>query len=70
MWTGLYQPTSGTANICGFDLVSQMHRIHQRMGVCPQFDILWPLLTVVETLRIFCQIKGVPPEEWNDRAIE
>ena len=56
MWTGLYPPTSGTATICGFDLVTQMHRIHQHMGVCPQFDILWPLLTVFETLRIFCQV--------------
>ena len=35
MLTGLYPPTSGEASICGFDQ-SQMHRIHEAMGVCPQ----------------------------------
>ena len=39
MLTGLYPPTSGETNICGFDLGTQMHRIHEAMGVCPQFDV-------------------------------
>ena len=33
MLTGLYPPSSGEASICGFDQ-SQMHRIHEAMGVC------------------------------------
>ena len=35
------------------------------MGVCPQFDILWPLLTVSETLRFYCKLKAVPPADWT-----
>lgn len=58
MWTGLYPPTSGTAFICGFDMRTQMDKIYQKIGVCPQFDILWPLLTVLETLVFYLQ---VPP---------
>ena len=50
MWTGLFAPTSGRASICGFDMETQMDEIYQRLGVCPQFDILWPLLTVEEML--------------------
>lgn len=37
-----------------------MDEIYQRLGVCPQFDILWPLLTVEETLLFYAKLKGVP----------
>lgn len=60
MWTGLFAPTSGRASICGFDMETQMDEIYQRLGVCPQFDILWPLLTVEETLLFYAKLKGVP----------
>jgi len=70
MWTGLYKPTAGTAHICGFDLRTQMHKIYELIGVCPQFDILWPLLGVVETLRFYCLLKGVPVGAVDDRARE
>ena len=64
MLTGLYPPTSGRASICGFDLATQMHKINELMGVCPQFDILWPTLSVRETLRFYVMIKGTPRREW------
>jgi hypothetical protein len=34
-----------------------MDRIRSRMGVCPQFDILWKELTGREHLRIYGAIK-------------
>ena len=34
-----------------------MDRIRARMGVCPQFDILWKELTGREHLRIYGAIK-------------
>lgn len=30
------------------------------MGVCPQFDLLWPQLTVEEHLRFYARLKGTP----------
>jgi ABC-type multidrug transport system ATPase subunit len=68
MLTGLYPPTSGETTICGFDLSTQLHRIHEAMGVCPQFDILWPLLTVLEHLTFYMRLKGVPSDDVHDRA--
>jgi len=68
VWTGLYEPTSGSATICGYDLRSQMEQIYGTCGVCPQFDILWPLLTVRETLRFYAQLKGLPQSEWDNEA--
>ena len=68
MLTGLYKPTSGRATICGLDMDTQMDKINELMGVCPQFDILWPTLTVEETLIFYLQIKGVPAKEWGESA--
>ena len=34
----------------------------------PQFDILWPQLTVRETLKFYAQIKGLPAEAWEAEA--
>ena len=70
MLTGLYPPTSGTAHVYGYDIRTDMAKIYEMMGVCPQFDILWPLLTVVETLRFYCKLKAVPPALWHQTALD
>ena len=46
MLTGLYKPNSGNAWIAGFDIADELDSVQMKMGVCPQFDILWPDLTV------------------------
>lgn len=40
-----------------------MPEIRQMLGVCPQHDILYDNLTVIEHLRIFAGLKGVPAGE-------
>lgn len=57
--TGLYEPTSGIARICGYDISSQMRDIHRHLGVCPQFDIQYPQLTAEEHLLFYARLKGV-----------
>ena len=46
MLTGLFKPNSGNAWISGYNIVSELDSVQLYMGVCPQFDILWPDLTV------------------------
>eukprot|EP01137_Pigoraptor_chileana_P003707 Opistho-2@44296 len=58
--TGLYEPTKGTARIDGYDLRTDMDKIHRRIGVCPQFDILSDDLTSREHLLFYARLKGVP----------
>ena len=70
MWTGLYPPTAGHCTICGHDLLTEMSTINQLMGVCPQFDILWPSLEIFETLRFYAMLKGVPKAEWHGEAMD
>ena len=54
----MLQPTSGTAMVEGLDTSSQMAAIRRSLGVCPQFDILWPHLTVSEHLATYWALKG------------
>lgn len=68
--TGLYPPTKGNALVAGHDILRQMPQIYKSIGVCPQFDILWPDLTVREHLLFYSRVKGVPraTEEESVRA--
>ncbi len=57
--TGLYNATSGHATILGLDTRYDMEKIRQKIGVCPQHDVLYPYLTVREHLELYGVIKGV-----------
>ena len=46
--------------MCGLDVSRHMPDIRHDLGCCPQFDMLWPDLTVSEHLQLFAAIKGVP----------
>lgn len=59
MLTGLYKPENGNAWIGGYDIINQIELVHTCMGVCPQFDLLWPELTVEEHLLFYARIRGV-----------
>jgi ATP-binding cassette, subfamily A (ABC1), member 3 len=63
MLTGLISPTSGDAIIEGKRVSTDMGFIRQSLGVCPQHDILFPELTVLQHLKMFATFKGVPDAE-------
>ncbi len=63
MLTGLITSTSGYAEVFGTDMFEDMSTIRHFLGVCPQHDILFDLLTPEEHLEIFCDFKGVPKAE-------
>jgi len=59
MLTGLIQASSGHCEAFGLDLFEDMTKVRQFLGVCPQHDILFDLLTPEEHLEIFCDFKGI-----------
>lgn len=63
MLTGLIESTQGQVDVFGYDLFDDMSDVRQFMGVCPQHDILFDLLTPEEHLEIFCDFKGVSSAE-------
>ena len=40
------------------------------MGVCPQFDILWPSLTVEEHLYFYARLRGVNRKDEDKKVDE
>ncbi|KAH9268391.1 hypothetical protein BASA83_009390 [Batrachochytrium salamandrivorans] len=60
--TGVYEPTQGEATLGGYDIVAESNAAFRSIGVCPQFDILWPDLTVEEHLFFYARLKGVAQE--------
>ncbi|MFS7977586.1 putative ABC-type sulfate transporter [Helianthus anomalus] len=70
MLVGLLAPTSGDALVFGKSILTDMDDIRKNLGVCPQYDILFPELTVKEHLEIFADIKGVDKESLDSSVFE
>lgn len=62
---GICQPTSGTATMCGSPVaeIAEAAEMKRLVGICPQFNIIFDVLTVEEHLKIFAAIKGIPPAD-------
>ncbi|XP_051715742.1 phospholipid-transporting ATPase ABCA1b [Ctenopharyngodon idella] len=61
--TGLFPPTSGTAYIMGKDIRSELSSIRQSLGVCPQHNVLFSMLTVEEHIWFYARLKGLSEEK-------
>lgn len=68
--TGLFPPSSGTAHIGGFDIRTDIDKVHRVMGVCPQFDTLWLDLTCEETLLFYARLKGVAGKDESEHTMQ
>ena len=64
----LWLVSAGDAVIDGLSIQGDMAAIRQNLGVCPQFDILWPDITVREHLMLYAAIKGFTKEEQQEQA--
>jgi len=58
MLTGLLDPTKGAATVDGFEIFSNMDRLRENLGFCPQHNVLFSELTVREHLEVYCAFKG------------
>lgn len=59
MLTGIIPPTSGTALVEGYNIRTQMDKVRESLGLCPQHNILFDELTVKEHLYFFSKLKGL-----------
>ena len=69
MLTGLFSSTGGLAQGFGIDLLQDQDEARKIMGVWPQHNVLFPILTPTEHFDIFCDFKGVPTER-REEAIQ
>lgn len=68
MHAGMLPPTGGRAIVDGRDVERDLPRLRASLGVCPQYDMLWPLLTVREHLHIYAALRGIPRVEVAEAA--
>ncbi|XP_042371438.1 phospholipid-transporting ATPase ABCA1 [Plectropomus leopardus] len=62
MLTGDTDVTFGEAFLNQYSVLTEMERVHQLMGYCPQFDAISDLLTGREHLELYARLRGVPEE--------
>jgi len=58
--TGDIPPTSGSATVHGYDVLTQLDKVRLEVGYCPQFDPLLDLMTSREHLTLFARLRGIP----------
>jgi ABC-2 type transport system ATP-binding protein len=66
--TGYMPPTSGKAQVAGFDVVDQSLEVRKRVGYMPETIPLYPDMTVIDYLKFMGDLRRVKNTE--DRAIE
>ncbi|MEV4619730.1 ABC transporter ATP-binding protein [Asanoa sp. NPDC049573] len=71
MLNTLLIPTSGTARVCGFDVVSQTREVRRRIGYVFGGDRgLYDRLSALDNLRYFAELYGVPAARQKQRIGE
>jgi ABC-2 type transport system ATP-binding protein len=60
MLTGMIQPSSGTASICGFDLQQQLMDVKRHVGFVPESGAVFESLTGMEYLVMVAALYGIP----------
>ena len=67
MLTGLIHPTSGRAQLCGFDVVEESLHAKRVAGYCPDQPALYDKLTGQEMLQFSGDLYGVPRDMQDAR---
>jgi ABC-2 type transport system ATP-binding protein len=62
MLTGILAPTSGTATICGFDLLKDTIEVKRRVGFVPESGAVFESLTGLEYLEMVAALYAIPSE--------
>jgi ABC-2 type transport system ATP-binding protein len=69
--TGYMPPTSGSAKVAGFDIVSESLEVRRRVGYLPETVPLYADMTVFEYLKFFADLRHLPnAEDMVDEALE
>lgn len=70
MLTCLIFPTSGTANVAGYDVLKNPNEVRQKIGMIPQLVSLYGDLTVRENIHLCADFYGLPTDLKESRADE
>jgi ABC-2 type transport system ATP-binding protein len=66
--TGLFPPTSGTAQIGSYDITTQLDQVKKINGLVPQDLALYPTLSARANLNFFGRVYGLGGKELRERV--
>jgi ABC-2 type transport system ATP-binding protein len=67
---GAMTPDQGSVSLDGVDVFKQPEQARQEVGYLAQRFSLYEELTVLENLRFFAEVRGMPSTEWEPRSVE
>jgi ABC-2 type transport system ATP-binding protein len=70
MLTGFLHPTSGTATVCGHDVLAQPIQAKRQIGYLPEGAPLYPDMTPADMLDYIADVRGIDPTAKRARIAE
>src|SRR5688500_4870173 len=67
---GFHDPSAGTAQIFGYDIVADANQIKSLIGYMPERDAFIAKMTAVHFVRLMAELSGLPAEAALERAHE
>jgi ABC-2 type transport system ATP-binding protein len=67
MLTGTLLPTSGSATVCGHDVVREPMEVKRRVGYVPESGAVYESLTGLEYLEMVAALHGIPAPQARER---
>jgi ABC-2 type transport system ATP-binding protein len=67
---GALKMDGGEISIAGYDIRKQVEQARAQTGYLSQRFSLYEDLTVLENIRFFAEVRGLPPSEWQPRCLE
>ncbi|MCO5194342.1 MAG: ABC transporter ATP-binding protein [Anaerolineae bacterium] len=66
MLTGQLRPSSGTATVCGYDIVAERQAIKKRIGVVFEYHNLYERMSARDNLRFTARLYGINGNRVNE----
>jgi ABC-2 type transport system ATP-binding protein len=70
MLSGLLDPTSGSAQIAGYDVVNEPQKVKHFIGVCPQEVAVFKFLTGKENIELFGKLHSMDKQVVKERTAD
>jgi len=67
---GALKPDTGERTVAGFDMATKTEEGRAQLGYLSQRFSLYEDLTVLENIRFFAEVRGLPPDQWRPRCME
>jgi ATP-binding cassette, subfamily A (ABC1), member 3 len=68
MLSGSLTKSGGTITMLGHDMPNDILQLRQKMGICPQYSVLWDDLSIMDHMRLFAGLRGF---DWdNDKSVQ